>query len=180
MSWQIAIALSILANVTTILVERRYAQKSVMPATFATAISYVCGVIPLGLFAGLVVFPHQINWSGHVILLMALLGSAMAIANWLGFVVAKKLNVAALLIMRRVTSVMVIVLAWTILGETLTMAQFIGGTILLLAATLAIFAPVKNTALRIPCHSWRGICGNRASIRKSFAWAYGSGWRVLN
>lgn len=127
------------------LVERRYAQKSTIPATFATAISYVGGVIPLGLFAGLILFPHHINWSGQVVMLMVLLGSAMAIANWLGFIVAKKLNVAALLVMRRVTSVMVIVLGWTILGETLTASQFIGGTILLLAATLAIFAPVKNT-----------------------------------
>ncbi len=146
MTWQIAIAISTIANVTTILIERRYAQKSQAPATFPSAVSYICGVIPIGLFAGLLIFPHEISWSWWVIFLAATLGCSMALANWLAFIVAGKLNVAALLVIRRIASVMVILLGWTILGETLTMPQFVGGGILLVAAVMAIFAPVKNTA----------------------------------
>lgn len=67
----------------------------------------------------------------------------MAIANWTGFQAAGQLAIAPLQTIGRLTSIVVILIGWTILGEGLTTYQWIGGIILLLAALLAIWAPSK-------------------------------------
>jgi drug/metabolite transporter (DMT)-like permease len=144
MTWQIAIAISMIANVATILVQRGYSQKSQAPATFPPAVSYLLGVLPVGLFTGFFLLPHHITWSWWLGGLLVLEGIVMAMSNWTGFAVASKLSVAPLQTINRFYEVVVILLAWTVLGEGLTMFQFIGATILLVAALLAIWAPMKN------------------------------------
>ncbi len=144
MTWQTAVAISILANVATTLVQRSYSQKSSVPATFPPAASYLFGVVPVGLIAGFFVFPHAITWSWWLVLLLVLQGTSMALAGLWGFQVAKRLNIAQQLTIGRFTQILVIALGWGILGEGLTMPQFIGGTILLISALLAIWAPVKT------------------------------------
>ncbi len=143
MTWQVAVAISAIANVTTILVQRRYAQRSTAPTTFPPAVSYVCGVLPIGLATGFLLFPHRIYWSGWLIMLLAIGASSMAIATWTGFQAASQLTIAPLQTIGRLTSIVVVLIGWTVLGEGLTTYQWVGGTILLIAALLAIWAPSK-------------------------------------
>jgi drug/metabolite transporter (DMT)-like permease len=147
MTWQLAIAISVIANVATILVQRHYAKKSSVPATFPSAASYVFGVIPVGLTAGFLIFPHAIHWSWWLALLLVIEGASMALSGWTGFQVAGRLGVAPNQTIGRLTAVTTILLGWTILGESLSLYQFIGGAILLLAALLAIWAPAEATTV---------------------------------
>lgn len=50
MSWQLAISLAILIGVARLIVTRRYAQKSALPANIPPLISYLFGVLPVGIF----------------------------------------------------------------------------------------------------------------------------------
>ena len=145
MTWQLALAIMIFTGTANTLVQRHYAQKSAAPPTFVAATSYVFGVLPVGLTAGFFVFPHAIHWSWWLALLLAICGSSMAISVSTGFWVTRHLNVVANMTIGRVTSIVTILLGWGLLGEGLTTPQLIGGTILLLAALLAIWAPAKTT-----------------------------------
>jgi len=145
MTWQIALAISIAANVTTSLIQRRYAQRSNVPATIPSATSYLFGVIPVGLTAGFLVFPHHITWSWWLVMLLALCGISMAISGAAGFRASRHLTVAASMTIGKVTGLTTILLGWVLLGEGLTSWQLIGGGILLVATILAIWAPAKTT-----------------------------------
>jgi drug/metabolite transporter (DMT)-like permease len=146
MPWQLALVIMVAANVTTTLVQRHYAQKSTIPATIPSAASYLFGVIPVGLTAGFLVFPHAISWSWWLVMLLTLCGTSMAVAGATGFRAARHLTVAANSTIGKVTSVTTVLLGWVILSEKLTIWQLVGGTILLIAALLAIWAPAKTTA----------------------------------
>ncbi len=148
MVWQLAISVATAANVTTTLIRRRYAQKSSSPVTFPPAAAYLLGVMPVGLFAGLFVFPHFIHWSWWLAILLLIEGSAMAVAGATGFKAAGKLKVAPLQTIGQLTTVAAIILGWTVLGEGLTTHQLMGGAILFIAALIAIWAPQRN-ALQI-------------------------------
>lgn len=141
MPWQLAIAISIATNIATTIVQRHFAKRSKTPATIVSAFSYLCGVMPIGLTAGFFVFPHHINWSPWLVMLLVLEGSAMALSGWTGFLAARRLGVVPRLTIGQLTNITAILLGWTILGEGLSLFQFIGGTILLIAALVAIWAP---------------------------------------
>jgi uncharacterized membrane protein len=143
MTWQLAIAVSITANVAAILIQRRYSQRSLVPSTFPPAISYLFGVLPVGITAGLFVFAHDIRWSLWVVLLLLIEGVAMAISGATGFYVARKLTVTSQLTIYRFCGVVVIILGWTILGEKLGLNQLLGAMLLLAASWLAIWAPIR-------------------------------------
>lgn len=146
MTWQIAFILSTLLGISRRLFMRRYAQTSKVPATIPPAASYLFGVLPVGLAAGLLIFPHHISWSWWCVLLMVILSISMALANWFGFIAAGRIAIAPQQTIGILTDVFAVLLGWTLLGEGLTTAQFVGGGILLVAATLAIFAPEKTKA----------------------------------
>ncbi len=146
MTWQIALTLSVLAGVARMLFTRRYSQTSKIPSTIPPAASFLFGILPIGLIAGLFIFPHAIAWSWWVVFLIAILAAVMAFSNWLGFLAAGKLAIAPQQTISLLTNVSVVVLGWTFLGESLTTAQFVGGGILLVAASLAIMAPTKTKA----------------------------------
>lgn len=76
--------------------------------------------------------------------LMLLLSISMALSNWLGFITARRLAIAPQQVLGMLTNVVVVVLGWTLLGEVLTTAQFVGGGVLLVAALIAIWAPTKT------------------------------------
>lgn len=78
--------------------------------------------------------------------LMAILSVSMALANWLGFITARRLAIAPQQVIGMLTNVAVVILGWTLLGEGLTFVQFVGGGILLIAAFIAIWAPAKTKA----------------------------------
>lgn len=151
MSWQIAISFSILANVATTLIQRSYSLKSKAPPTFASAASYLLGVMPVGLLVGFSL-PHKINWSQRLITLLIICGTSMAISGWIGFRAAKLMPIAPYQTIGKFTSVVVIALGWVVLGEELNFYQSIGASMLLGAAVLAIYAPVgrnKNMGKRL-------------------------------
>lgn len=143
MPWQLAIGISTVAGVIRILTTRRYAQHSTAPATFPPAISYSLGVVPIGLFAGFFLFPHHVDWNWWVVMLILLLAGAMAVSNWLAFMVAGRMSVASSQTIGKLSDVTIVALGWAILGEGLVLHQLTGGIILLAAALLAIWAPVK-------------------------------------
>jgi drug/metabolite transporter (DMT)-like permease len=140
MSWQLAIALSIIANVTTMLVQRRYSLNSKVPETFPTATSYLLGVMPVGILIGLSL-PHEVDWSRRLFELLILCSGSMAISGWIGFRAVKELPVVAFQTIGRFTSVVAIALGWLVLGETLNGFQLVGAAILMAAALMAIWAP---------------------------------------
>lgn len=144
MTWQLAFALSMVMGITRKLYLRRYSQTSRVPATIPPAASYVLGVIPVGFIAGFFLLPHHIDWSPWMFLLMVILSAAMSISNWFGFITASRIAVAPQQTIGMLTTVNTILLGWTVLGEGLTTAQFVGGGILLAASVLAIWSPVKT------------------------------------
>lgn len=144
MTWQLAFALSMVMGITRKLYLRRYSQTSKVPATIPPAASYLFGVIPVGFVAGFFLLPHHIVWSWWMLLLMTLLSASMSISNWFGFITASRIAVAPQQTIGMLTTVNTILLGWTVLGEGLTPAQFVGGGILLAAAVLAIWAPAKT------------------------------------
>lgn len=140
MSWQLAISFSILASITTSLIQRRYSQRSLAPASIPPAVSYLLGVCPLGIILGLIL-PHHVIWSWWVVVLITLNGIIMALANWIGFVAVKRLPVARFQTINQFYVIVVIILGWTILHEGLGRYQLAGAGLLFLAALLAIRAP---------------------------------------
>ncbi len=145
MSWQVAFIISVVLAIGRLLYTRRYAQRSTVPGTIPPAVGYLFGVLPVGLIAGLLLFPHEIHWSSTMIVVMIVLSASMALANWWGFLVAGRLAIAPQQTIGTITNVAVVIMGWTLLGETLTTAQFVGGGILLVAALLAIWSPVKSS-----------------------------------
>lgn len=144
MSWQVAFILSVILAVGRLLYTRSYAQRSTVPGTLPPAAGYLFGVLPVGLIAGLLLFPHEIHWSSTMIVVMIVLSASMALANWWGFLVAGRLAIAPQQTIGTLTNISVVIMGWTLLGETLTRAQFVGGGILFIAALLAIWSPVKT------------------------------------
>lgn len=136
--------LSIFANVVTNLIQRRYAQRSKVPETIPTALSYLLGVMPVGIVVGLLL-PHHITWNYILVGLLILCASSMAIGHWLGFKAVKRMSVTPYQTINRFTSVVTIGLGWIVLSETLGVNQLIGAIILFIAAIIAIWAPTRNT-----------------------------------
>jgi drug/metabolite transporter (DMT)-like permease len=145
MTWQLAISFSIIANVVTALIQRRYSQKSTAPPSFPSAISYLLGVMPIGIVVGLRL-PHQVHWSYWLIFLLCICAGSMALSGWLAFRAIKLLPIIAYQTISRFTSVVSIALGWIILSEGLSFVQLIGAAVLLLAAILVIWAPARNIA----------------------------------
>jgi|GEM_PF-892526 len=144
MLWQLAIGLSIIASTTTSLIQRRYALQSRAPETFPSAVSYLLGVMPIGIIAGLLL-PHHIDWSWWLGFLLVLCAGSMAVSGWIGFKAVKLLPVVAYQTIGRFTNVVAIALGWIVLSEGLNATQLWGAIVLLVAALLATWAPAQNT-----------------------------------
>ncbi len=143
MSWQAAIGFSILASIITILVQRGYSLKSLVPDTFPPATSYLLGVMPIGIIIGLSL-PHGIHWGWWVGLLLIICAATMAISYWINFKAVKLMPVAPYQTMTRFTNILTIALGWLLLGEKLNLYQLSGAALLLLAAALAAWAPIRR------------------------------------
>lgn len=148
MDWQLATAISIMANVITTLIQRGYSKVSTAPATYPTAASYLFGVMPIGLLAGLLIFPHHIKWSTWLVSLIVIQGIAMAISGWTGFKAAGQMSVAPMQTINRLSQITVVILGWSLLSERLSHYQLIGATVILIAAIAAAWAP-KDRKIRL-------------------------------
>jgi drug/metabolite transporter (DMT)-like permease len=143
MPWQIAITISILAITATSLIRRHHSQRSHAPPSFPPAISFVFGIAPLGIIAGLLL-PHQVEWTGRLILLLIIISSATAVGNWLGFIANKRLSATRFMLVTRAQSIMIILMGWLILNERLSPKELVGAAFLITASALAIAAPVEK------------------------------------
>lgn len=152
MNWQAAVAVCIAANAASVLIQRRYSQKSILAPAVPPAISYLLGVLPVGYLAAIFVLPHKINWSGWLILLLFINGISMAVAAWSAFKANKHLAVAPMQTIGRFSQIVVVALGWALLSEGLSRNQFLGATVILVGALMSIWAPQnssKNTGVRI-------------------------------
>ncbi|HSX45015.1 MAG TPA: EamA family transporter [Candidatus Saccharimonadales bacterium] len=166
MPWQLAITISTLAITATSLIKRHHSQKSLAPASFPPAISFVLGVAPLGIIAGLFL-PHHVHWTGWLVLLLIIIASATAIGNWLAFLAVKQLSATRFTLIARAQSIMIIAMGWLILDERLNIHELIGAIFLITAAVLAIAAPEK-------LHKSKQILHSRAIILALVACFFGA------
>jgi uncharacterized membrane protein len=151
MPWQLAISFSIVANIVTSLVQRRYSLKSSAPSSFPPAISYLLGVAPLGIIVGLLL-PHHVHWSWLIVGLLVLNSSIVAVSNWISFAAVKRLSVVQFQTINQFYGVVVIVLGWLLLKEGLNFFQILGAGLLFIAAMLAIRAPNNSTRVTRATH----------------------------
>lgn len=142
MPWQLAISISIAMYMVTVFIERIYSQKTDVPPSLPPAISYLVGVVPLGIIAGLIL-PHHVHWNWLPILLIGIVSLSMTLSNWTGFISTKRLPVARYQMIIRFYVVVVVFIGWVILKEGLTKPQIIGAVLLMISALVAVNAP-KN------------------------------------
>jgi drug/metabolite transporter (DMT)-like permease len=147
MTWQIAISLSIIANVITSIVQRHYSLKSTAPATFPPAVSYLLGVTPLGIIVGLIL-PHHVHWTWWILYLFTWNSLTIAIANWLRFKAVKRMPVGQFQVINQFYEIVVIILGWIFLREGLNLFQVFGAMLLFAGALIAIRAPSSNRDLK--------------------------------
>lgn len=142
MAWQLALCLFFMTSVGLSLLQRAYSQTSRLPESFPPAISYLIGVTPLGIAVGLFMH-HHVQWSWWLGFLLLLEGVFIGLYNWLSFMAIKRLPLARYQTIYQVYELVVIGLGWSLLKEGLGVFQVLGGLLILVAAFLAIRAPVK-------------------------------------
>jgi len=149
-SWQIALGLFYLTVIGQALLQRSYSQRSQLPESFPPVLSYLIGVTPLGIIVGLFL-SHHVQWSWWLGFLLLIEGTFIGLYNWLSFRAIKRLPLARFQTIYQSYEVVVIILGWILLRETLTGYQVTGAILLLGAALLAIRAPRKQLRqLRAP------------------------------
>lgn len=140
MPWQIIFTLYLGFAVALTLARRKLALSNTIPASLVTAVSYVLGVMPISILVGLAI-PHEIAWSGWTIGLLAIEGLCIGAFNWIALVAIKHLPAAHFQTIFQLNAVVIIALGWILLGETLSIAQLMGGVLILGSGILAIWAP---------------------------------------
>ena len=140
--WQLSLAIFLALIVAQTLIKRRLAVSSDTPESIPSLVSYLIGVLPLGMIVGLMI-PHHVIWSWGLVGLLLLQGGTIALFGTLSLKAFKILPASHFQTLFQVNSIIVILLGWSVLGEKLTMMQLIGGSLLLVAAYLAIWAPAR-------------------------------------
>lgn len=143
MSWQFALLLFFATVVAQALLQRSYSQASKLPESFPPAISYLIGVAPLGIVAGLILKPH-VHWSVWLGCLLVIEGIFIGLYNWLSFRAIKRMPLARFQTIYQSYEVVVILLGWVLLSEKLNVYQIVGALLLLCAALIAVRAPLNN------------------------------------
>lgn len=124
------------------LLKRRIAQADSVPPSITNLISYAVGVMPLSLIVGLLL-PHHVEWSLWTVLLLILEGGFISVFMWLSMRAMKLLPTAYFQTVFQVSTIVIILLGWLLLNETLTPLQGIGAVLIFTSALLAIWAPVR-------------------------------------
>lgn len=158
MSWQFFFILYLAFSVGLTLSRRKLAITNTVPASIVTAISYTFAVMPLGIVVGLSM-DHHVTWSAWLIALLIIEGALIGTFNWMALIAMKHLPAAHFQTIFQLNALIIIALGWTLLGETLSALQIVGGVLILASGLLAIWAPVGsgNTRKRKPAEIKRGI-----------------------
>jgi drug/metabolite transporter (DMT)-like permease len=139
MDWHVSLLFVYVFAVLKSLGQRRYLRKTNMPSSVVASMNYVLGIFPLALFVGLIL-PHHVNWSGWVVFLLVLEGLAIGLFNKFAFRAIKRLPISLFQTLNQSSTIFVILGGSVILGETLSVTQFIGVSLIISAAVLSAFA----------------------------------------
>lgn len=144
MPWQFFIALYFLFSVSRELYARWFSQRSVLPPQVIAALSFMLGVLPFGVVAGLLGDERIFNWEPSNILLLLAAGSFVALFQVFSYSARKLINVTLYLTLNQIYIVIAAVLGWALLNEKLSTQHILGGLLLLAGAYLAIYSTRRN------------------------------------
>ncbi len=139
MDWHVSLLLFYVFAVFKSLSQRRYLRKTGLPSSVVASMNFVLGVFPLALVFGLLL-PHHVNWSWWVVVLLVVEGFAIGLYNKLSVRAIKRLPISLFQTLNQSGTIFIILGGWILLGETLSIVQFIGVTFILAAAVLSAFA----------------------------------------
>lgn len=139
MSWHFSLILFYIFSVSKALSQRRYLRNSELPSSVTAAMNFVLGILPLAVILGLVL-PHHVEWSIWVATLLLIDGLAIGFYNKFSFRAIKRLPITHYQTLEQSFNVFVIFGGWVLLGEVLTLTQFIGASFIIGAAVLSAFA----------------------------------------
>jgi drug/metabolite transporter (DMT)-like permease len=144
MSWQLSLALFFIVTVSHTLWARVYSQKSSLHPKLAPALSYIIGVMPLGIIVSLGISDIHINWDRTTVLLLIAEGAFIGLFNWLSFIAWKKVTVAQFQTVFQLYAITTTSVGWIVLGEKLNNAQMIGSVFLIVGALIAANSGVSK------------------------------------
>ena len=139
MDWHISLLFFYVFAVLRSLGQRRYLIKTGLPSSVISSMNYALGVFPIALIVGLLL-PHHVNWSWWVVLLLVVEGLAIGICNKLFVRAIKRLPISLFQTLNQSGTIFIILGGWILLGETLTITQIIGASVILAAAVISAFA----------------------------------------
>lgn len=134
MTWQLAILIQQLAEVTFALVHRRYSQRHVGQHFLTLAIAYSCVVAPTAIVWALVSGGFSLAFPLHIWALLLFCSLMFALGNAAQYVANTKLEVAFHQIIFSCRVVVAVVASAILLGEVLSPMQLPGAVIVLLSA----------------------------------------------
>lgn len=137
MSWQISLVLFFIVSVSHTLWARIYSQKTSLHPKVAPTLSYLIGVLPLGIIVSLVLSGIDITWDKTTVLLLIAEGSLIGLFNWLSFIAWKKVTVAQFQTVFQLYAITTALFGWIILNEKLSNPQIIGSLFLIVGAVIA-------------------------------------------
>lgn len=137
MTWQISMLLVFGFSIAQALWRRIYSQKSELPGRVPPALSYLLGVLPLGIIVGLGTGNVWVNWSIETVLILAAMASGIGVFTWLAFEASKQLGVTLFQTLFQLHAVTAIVFGWLLLSEGLNGRQVFGAILLIFGAVLA-------------------------------------------
>lgn len=140
--WQLFLALNIALFVASTLLRRSFAQSQTVRASLSVAVSYVIGVMPISVIAGLL-FPHHIAWSPWVLFLLLSASLLVALFIWFSFMAIKYVPAALNQTIFQLRILITIGLGWLFLSEKLTGLQILGASCILGSGVLAVWAPAR-------------------------------------
>lgn len=140
--WQITFVLFMVLFIAQTLYKRTIAQTVKVHASIPNLISYLVGVMPLSIIVGLIL-PHHVDWSLWTLVLLVFEGGFISLFMWLSLEAMKLLPTAYFQTVFQVSTVVIILLGWITLGETLLPLQILGAVCIFASALLAIWAPMR-------------------------------------
>ena len=138
---------------------RYFSQKNKLHDKVTPALSYILGVVPLGIIVGLALGDVKADITAKLLFQLVFMALCIGLFNWLSFKSLKQLSVAAFLTLLQLATVTSIILGWVLLGEGLESLQVLGSILLLYGAVLA--AQAHQSKRKVP---FRGSAASLAVI----------------
>jgi drug/metabolite transporter (DMT)-like permease len=154
MSWQLLLAIHLLFSSTFALVYRRMAANLNGYGRIVTSVIYLCFQAPAGIIIGLSQRDQAFSFPLETWLLLGLGALFFAAANFWAYRANEQLDAAQFAIITNLEALFVIVLAGTFLGERLSLLQFLGALLLIVAAIDVAVEKTGRRTFRVSQASW--------------------------